>query len=271
MAGKRVSRHRWLYGLEVLAAQAPSRRQGYYARLRRLKRLMADDGFVSKPADQLRRAMGSRLPLRTAVATLAYAVEHDLLHRQTWGGDGHRAVYVATLPAEVTEPKTEPVMRLDPRTGERLPNGRRARQDQYATNGVTAQVTAPNGAQGATLAGSRSVRSEPHDQYAPECAPLVREETEHGGHSASRTRQSVPTGYASRPLASGSPGRASRISNPIPELPIPDHSQETGPRTGSDGSRSGPAPPAPAHPGPPPRPGTVARSITDPGSWERTA
>jgi len=43
----------------VTAAKAPSRQQGYYARLRRLRSVMEPDGWLSVPAEQLGRAMGT--------------------------------------------------------------------------------------------------------------------------------------------------------------------------------------------------------------------
>jgi hypothetical protein len=147
-----VDRSRWLTVLAELSRRAPPRQHGYYLRLRNLRPAMADDGWLSQPADRLRRLMGAEVSLRTSVETLTYGVEHGLLRRKTFGGRRHQAEYKACLPVELAEPRTLPVMRLDARTGERLPNGRVRRPSVHtgrsplrAPNGENPQDTGPSG------------------------------------------------------------------------------------------------------------------------------
>jgi len=109
----------------VTAAKAPSRQQGYYARLRRLRSVMEPDGWLSVPAEQLGRAMGTEVGKRTREDTLAFALGAGVLRREVRGGRNHKAVYRATLPDGIAAPKTTAVERWDTSTGEQLPNGRR--------------------------------------------------------------------------------------------------------------------------------------------------
>jgi hypothetical protein len=258
----RVDRARWLTVLADLARQAPARQQAYYVRLRRLRVVMDDDGHLSKPAARLRTAMGAA-SRRTAEDTLRFALDRQLLIRQIIGGKGHQAKYRACLSAELAGPKTEPVLRVDPRTGERLLNGRRPRL-LPTPNGANGQATAPLGDASAhteltpddgfsTADGSeRSGHTETASLPTLGCGPLVvpreaqppaspaqpgdvqtepspdRNGTEQGGRSESRPRQGVPDERtSSSPIEGRSTGRG---PDPYPDsTERPDQLTQTGP------------------------------------------
>jgi hypothetical protein len=97
---------------------------------------------------------------RTVENTLRFAMQRDLLHRQSAGGYRHKAEYRATLPTGLADPRTEPIMRIDPRTGERLPNGRRPRS-LPTSNPAKVQLTASGADATAHLQGGQWTNEEP--------------------------------------------------------------------------------------------------------------
>jgi hypothetical protein len=92
-------------------------------------------------------------------------------------------------------------------------------------NRSTVTIKGPDG--WSPLDGERSP-----DGWSPS-SYVLKATTEQGGHDASRTRQGVPTAHPGRPLARGSPGRASRKRESTPDLspslsssPFGDHSDD---------------------------------------------